>query len=103
MLFYSYAELVVGLIAVFYFTSKIFAITKYKLYFVLSLFVIMLTPIATIPMDENTKLGFVPFIHFVALTFIPVALGYSKKLMLIFSSLFFSGLTFFISAIHELL
>ena len=25
MLFYSYAELVVGLIAVFYFTSKIFA------------------------------------------------------------------------------
>lgn len=28
MLFYSYAELVVGLIAVFYFTSKIFVITK---------------------------------------------------------------------------
>lgn len=103
MLFYSYAELVVGLIAVLYFTSKIFTITKYKLYFVLSFFVIMLTPIATIPMNENTKLGFVPFIHFVALTFISVALGYSKKLMLIFSSLFFSGLTFFISAIHELL
>lgn len=35
MLFYSYAELVVGLIAVFYFTSKIFVITKYKLYFIL--------------------------------------------------------------------
>lgn len=39
MLFYSYAELVVGLIAVFYFTSKIFVITKYKLYFILSLLV----------------------------------------------------------------
>lgn len=103
MLFYSYAELVVGLVAVFYFTSKIFSITKYKLYFILSLLVIMLTPIATIPIDENTKLGLIPFIHFVALTFIPVSLGYGKKLMLIFSSLFFSGLTFFISAIHELI
>ena len=30
MLFYSYAELVIGLVAVFYFTSKIFSIIKYK-------------------------------------------------------------------------
>lgn len=37
MLFYSYAELVVGLIAVFYFTSKVFSIIKYKMYFALSL------------------------------------------------------------------
>lgn len=35
MLFYSYAELVVGLIAVFFFTSKVFSIIKYKM---LSLF-----------------------------------------------------------------
>lgn len=33
MLFYSYAEFVIGLVAIFYFTSKIFSITKYKLYF----------------------------------------------------------------------
>lgn len=33
MLFYSYAELVVGLIAVFFFTSKVFSIIKYKMYF----------------------------------------------------------------------
>lgn len=37
MLFYSYAEFVIGLVAIFYFTSKIFSITKYKLYFALSL------------------------------------------------------------------
>lgn len=36
MLFYSYAEFVIGLVAIFYFTSKIFSITKYKLYFALS-------------------------------------------------------------------
>lgn len=43
MLFYSYAELVVGLIAVFYFTSKVFSIIKYKMYFALSLIFIILT------------------------------------------------------------
>ena len=41
MLFYSYAELIIGLVAIFYFTSKIFSITKYKLYFVLSLIFII--------------------------------------------------------------
>lgn len=43
MLFYSYAELVVGLIAVFFFTSKVFSIIKYKMYFALSLIFIILT------------------------------------------------------------
>lgn len=43
MLFYSYAELIIGLVAIFYFTSKIFSITKYKLYFVLSLIFIIST------------------------------------------------------------
>lgn len=33
MLFYSYAEFVIGLVAIFYFTSKIFSITKYKTVF----------------------------------------------------------------------
>lgn len=42
MLFYSYAELVVGLIAVFFFTSKVFSIIKYKMYFALSLIFIIL-------------------------------------------------------------
>lgn len=32
MLFYSYAELVVGLIAVFFFTSKVFSIIKLSLF-----------------------------------------------------------------------
>ena len=41
MLFYSYAEFVIGLVAIFYFTSKIFSITKYKLYFALSLIFII--------------------------------------------------------------
>ena len=41
MLFYSYAELVIGLVAVFYFTSKIFSIIKYKIYFALSLIFII--------------------------------------------------------------
>ena len=43
MLFYSYAEFVIGLVAIFYFTSKIFSITKYKLYFALSLIFIIST------------------------------------------------------------
>ena len=43
MLFYSYAELVVGLIAVFCFSSKVFSIIKYKMYFALSLIFIILT------------------------------------------------------------
>lgn len=43
MLFYSYAEFVIGLVAIFYFTSKIFSITKYKLYFALSLIFIIPT------------------------------------------------------------
>lgn len=96
MLFYSYAELVVGLIAVFYFTSKIFVITKYKLYFILSLLVVIITASISMFIDEEQKNGVLLFLHFVALTFMPVALGYSKKMMLILSSLFFSGLTFFI-------
>ena len=103
MLFYSYAELVVGLIAVFYFTSKIFVITKYKLYFILSLLVVIITASISMFIDEEQKNGVLLFLHFVALTFMPVALGYSKKMMLILSSLFFSGLTFFIFEISQLL
>lgn len=95
MLFYSYAELVVGLIAVFYFTSKIFVIAKYKLYFILSLLVVIITASISMFIDEEQKNGVLLFLHFVALTFMPVTLGYSKKMMLILSSLFFSGLTFF--------
>ena len=41
--------------------------------------------------------------HFIALTFLPVLLGHDRKVMLIFSSLFFSGLTFFIYSIDQLL
>ena len=103
MLFYSYAELVVGLIAVFYFTSKIFVITKYKLYFILSLLVVIITASISMFIDEGQKNGVLLFLHFVALTFMPVTLGYSKKMMLILSSLFFSGLTFFIFEISQLL
>ena len=103
MLFYSYAELVVGLIAVFYFTSKIFVIAKYKLYFILSLLVVIITASISMFIDEEQKNGVLLFLHFVALTFIPVTLGYSKKMMLILSSLFFSGLTFFIFEISQLL
>ena len=103
MLFYSYAELVVGLIAVFYFTSKIFVITKYKLYFILSLLVVIITASISMFIDEEQKNGVLLFLHFVALTFMPVTLGYSKKMMLILSSLFFSGLTFFIFEISQLL
>lgn len=103
MLFYSYAELVVGLIAVFFFTSKIFVITKYKLYFILSLLVVIITASISMFIDEEQKNGVLLFLHFVALTFMPVALGYSKKMMLILSSLFFSGLTFFIFEISQLL
>lgn len=79
MLFYSYAELVVGLIAVFYFTSKIFVITKYKLYFILSLLVVIITASISMFIDEEQKNGVLLFLHFVALTFMPVTLGYSKK------------------------
>lgn len=79
MLFYSYAELVVGLIAVFYFTSKIFVITKYKLYFILSLLVVIITASISMFIDEGQKNG------------------------VLLSSLFFSGLTFFIFEIFQLL
>lgn len=103
MSFYSYAELIVGLIAVFYFTSKIFVITKYKLYFILSLLVVIITASISMFIDEGQKNGVLLFLHFAALTFMPVTLGYSKKMMLILSSLFFSGLTFFIFEISQLL
>lgn len=54
MLFYSYAELVVGLIAVFYFTSKVFSIIKYKMYFALSLiFIILTASVACFLKDEQ--------------------------------------------------
>lgn len=103
MLFYSYAELVVGLVAVFYFTSKILSITKYKLYFVLSLIFIISTASIAYFINDEQQHGVLPVLHFIALTFLPISLGYEKKLMLVFSSLFFSGLTFFISAIYQLL
>lgn len=61
MLFYSYAELVVGLIAVFYFTSKILVITKYKLYFILSLLVVIITASISMFIDEEQKMGFYCF------------------------------------------
>lgn len=54
MLFYSYAELVVGLIAVFCFTSKVFSIIKYKMYFALSLiFIILTASVACFLKDEQ--------------------------------------------------
>lgn len=61
MLFYSYAELVVGLIAVFYFTSKIFVITKYKLYFILSLLVVIITASISMFIDKDKKTEFYCF------------------------------------------
>ena len=96
MLFYSYAELIIGLVAIFYFTSKIFSITKYKLYFVLSLIFIISTASFACFIKSDQRYVILPVLHFVALTFLPISLGYNKKMMLIFSSLFFSGLTFFI-------
>lgn len=103
MLFYSYAELIIGLVAIFYFTSKIFSITKYKLYFVLSLIFIISTASFACFIKSDQRYVILPVLHFVALTFLPISLGYNKKMMLIFSSLFFSGLTFFIYTIYQLL
>lgn len=102
MLFYSYAELVVGLIAVFYFTSKVFSIIKYKMYFALSLIFIILTASVACFLKDEQQYAILPVLHFIALTFLPVSLGYNRKIMLIFSSLFFSGLTFFIYSINQL-
>lgn len=102
MLFYSYAELVVGLIAVFYFTSKVFSIIKYKMYFALSLIFIILTASVACFLKDEQQYTILPVLHFIALTFLPVSLGYNRKIMLIFSSLFFSGLTFFIYSINQL-
>lgn len=103
MLFYSYAELVIGLVAVFYFTSKIFSIIKYKIYFALSLIFIILTASFACFIKSDQRYVILPVLHFVALIFLPISLGYNKKMMLLFSSLFFSGLTFFISEIYQLL
>ena len=103
MLFYSYAELIIGLVAIFYFTSKIFSITKYKLYFVLSLIFIISTASVAYFIKSDQRNIVLPVLHFISLTFLPISLGYNKKMMLILSSLFFSGLTFFIYAIYQLL
>lgn len=103
MLFYSYAELVIGLVAVFYFTSKIFSIIKYKMYFALSLIFIILTASVACFLKNEQRYVILPILHFIALTFLPVLLGHDRKIMLIFSSLFFSGLTFFIYSIDQLL
>lgn len=102
MLFYSYAELVVGLIAVFCFTSKVFSIIKYKMYFALSLIFIILTASVACFLKDEQQYVILPVLHFIALTFLPLSLGYDRKIMLIFSSLFFSGLTFFIYSINQL-
>ena len=83
MLFYSYAELVVGLIAVFLLYFKNFCNCKIQavLYSVTARcyhygkhFYVH---------RRRTKNGVLLFLHFVALTFMPVTLGYSKKMMLI--------------------
>lgn len=102
MLFYSYAELVVGLIAAFCFTSKVFSIIKYKMYFALSLIFIILTASVACFLKDEQQYVILPVLHFIALTFLPLSLGYDRKIMLIFSSLFFSGLTFFIYSINQL-
>lgn len=102
MLFYSYAELVVGLIAVFYFTSKVFSIIKYKMYFALSLIFIILTASVACFLKDEQQYVILPVLHFIPLTFLPLSLGHNRKIMLIFSSLFFSGLTFFIYSINQL-
>lgn len=89
MLFYSYAELVVGLIAVFCFTSKVFSIIKYKMYFALSLIFIILTASVACFLKDEQQYVILPVLHFIALTFLPLSLGHNRKIMLIFSSLFF--------------
>ena len=89
MLFYSNAELVIGLVAVFYFTSKIFSIIKYKIYFALSLIFIILAASVTCFLKNEQQYVILPVLHFIALTFLPVLLGHDRKIMLIFSSLFF--------------
>lgn len=69
MLFYSYAELVVGLIAVFFFTSKVFSIIKYKMYFALSLIFIILTASVACFLKDEQQYVILPVLHFIALTF----------------------------------
>lgn len=103
MLFYSYAELVIGLVAVFYFTSKIFSIIKYKIYFALSLIFIILTASVTCFLKNEEQYVILPVLHFIALIFLPVLLGHDRKIMLIFSSLFFfPDWHFFIYSINQL-
>lgn len=79
MLFYSYAEFVIGLVAIFYFTSKIFSITKYKLYFALSLIFIISTASFACFIKSDQRYVILPVLHFVTLTFLPISLGYNKK------------------------
>lgn len=79
MLFYSYAEFVIGLVAIFYFTSKIFSITKYKLYFALSLIFIISTASFACFIKSDQRYVILPVLHFIALTFLPISLGYNKK------------------------
>lgn len=95
MLFYSYAELVVGLIAVFCFTSKVFSIIKYKMYFALSLIFIILTASVACFLKDEQQYVILPVLHFIALTFLPLSLGHDRKIMLIFSSLFFFRIDIF--------
>lgn len=87
MLFYSYAELIIGLVAIFYFTSKIFSITKYKLYFVLSLIFIISTASFACFIKSDQRYVILPVLHFVALTFLPISLGYNN-VDILFSVLF---------------
>lgn len=81
MLFYSYAELVVGLIAVFFFTSKVFSIIKYKMYFALSLIFIILTASVACFLKDEQQYVILPVLHFIALTFLPLSLGHNRKIM----------------------
>lgn len=102
MLFYSYAELIIGLVAIFYFTSKYSLLPSTNCILSCHWFY-NFNGIVCLLYKKRPTVCNSAGLHFVALTFLPISLGYNKKMMLIFSSLFFSGLTFFIYTIYQLL
>lgn len=103
MIFYSYAELLIGLVAVSYFIYRIFEVQSCKLFLTVSFLVMISTPSLALFLSRDDYYGVTNIVHFLSLTFVPLTLKINRRSVALLVSLFFSGTVFFVSTIVPLL
>ncbi|MEE1318824.1 MAG: hypothetical protein UHD05_04875 [Ruminococcus sp.] len=102
MNFFSIAEYIMGLLSIYAFVNTFFKIKSYRMFAVFSIIIPAVSSLIYFLIDIRSNFGISAIVLFLGLTFLPCTIKGVKKYYLLFTSVLFSGIIFFISSIFPL-